>query len=116
MPIVMRLRASAAERFSHMGLGMTPNIAPPSSLNVPSESGKTSKLPMSMIVCHGGTNQLDQYAARARGMNERNRTSMGAGPRMAINQAHAGLGEPIESGLQIGHAKGQMVETCASRS
>src|SRR5690349_17425803 len=41
----MRLRSSAGMTFSQTGLGTMPNIAPPSSLNVPSLTAWSSKSP-----------------------------------------------------------------------
>src|SRR6185503_849744 len=41
----MRLRSSAGITFSHTGFGTMPNIAPPSSLNVPSLTAWSSKSP-----------------------------------------------------------------------
>src|SRR5579872_3044251 len=41
----MRLRSSARDFFSHIGFGITPNIAPPSRRSVPSFNTKNSKSP-----------------------------------------------------------------------
>src|SRR6267154_5914137 len=45
MAMRMRLRASAGETRSHMGFGMTPNIAPPSRRKVPSVINQNSRSP-----------------------------------------------------------------------
>src|SRR5579872_3103599 len=45
MAMRMRLRASAGATRSHMGFGITPNIAPPSRRNVPSVINQNSRSP-----------------------------------------------------------------------
>src|ERR1700686_5286055 len=45
MAIRMRLRLSGGETRSHMGRGITPNIAPPSRRNVPSVRSQNSRSP-----------------------------------------------------------------------
>src|SRR5580704_14349544 len=45
MAIRMRLRLSGGETRSHIGRGITPNIAPPSRRNVPSVRSQNSRSP-----------------------------------------------------------------------
>src|SRR5579875_1573693 len=45
MPRTMRLRSSEGAFFSHMGLGTTPNMAPPSRRSVPSFKTRNSRSP-----------------------------------------------------------------------
>jgi hypothetical protein len=49
MLIGMRLRSSGEARRSHIVLGMTPNIAPPSRRNVPSVSDISSNDPKRIL-------------------------------------------------------------------
>src|SRR5579863_2904761 len=89
-PMRTRLRASAAAFFSHITLGTTPKIWPPSRANVPSEIRARSKQPSFIGRDHSGGrkqpsltigprgryaglllfHQLDQDARRARGVQE----------------------------------------------
>src|SRR5580700_1826380 len=65
MAIRIRLRASAGETFSHIGLGITPNIAPPSRRNVPSVMSQNSRSPSFM--------QFSSRHRRGRGVRARRR-------------------------------------------
>src|SRR5215218_4595733 len=87
-PSSMRLSASAGARFSQSGLGTVPNIAPPSSRIVPSESGTSSKSPN----CTGPLDflsELDEHAVSRGGMYEGHERAMRARTRRFVDQAHS---------------------------
>src|ERR1039458_5811972 len=109
-PSRIRLRSSAGARFSHSGLGTTPNMAPPSSLKNPSLSEMSSKSPSTMArrltsMARSRLFQFDEHAVRTRRMDERDARSMRAGTRYLVDELHAARLERCQRRDDVGHTK-----------
>src|SRR5262245_19781652 len=120
------LRSSAAFRFSHSGLGTTPNIAPPSRRKWRSSRGVSCSCPSvnaqlptpdSPIPCCSWSKhlrQLDEHSVSSGGMNKGDQGIVGAGPRLLVDQSDALLFQPRQRGTNIVDAERDVVQAGTS--
>src|SRR5688572_129216 len=114
-PSEMRFRSSAGARRSHSGFGTTPNMAPPSRRNQPSESVISSRSPNFTPVPRAVSSlasllQLDQDAMRRPRVDERDQRPVRARPRRLVDEPHAAGLELRQRGDEIVDPQGDVMQ------
>src|SRR5215204_5508595 len=107
----IRFWSSAGARRDQSTFGTVPNIAPPSSRKRPSRIGSTSRSP---IRTHGLLQQLDEDAARAGGMKERDLPAARAWARTLVDEAQPPTAEHAHHRGKVVDHETQMMKTRAA--